>query len=421
MNAWDSVLFEIGHVKQKDEWQFELAKKAGVDFDRVNWLSVDNAIRGSFQSEESFRGRTGKNSSESDAVFLLLSTELLDGNTNEPIFAKFKRGVPGGKFKWMGVDFVTEKEFADQFGPALFHFANCPGQWTERLAKLAAPEPWTLKSSRRDYDVLFRYICYTFEKLKEDGQVVESADCAAFHTGLFTPLYEPIYAYFILNPNKNRQKWELADFCLKNKGRFGTEMARKLTLPASTANWFKNPARLFCDPALLIFPGPLDIDIEHCIVENASRLPMHLINRVTQNPSILDSIQASYDNEETRRTSVAKAIRTSPDSRNFQTFLKNELIGAVELARMKVLCDYTAAVPQFYPDHHSNNDGFGFLLPLSFDMESPEEVDCALVIQPKSDGQGYNAETILTPDMAYSNARLLRRPNAHWLTERLKV
>ena len=420
MNARQSVLFEIGHIRQVGKWQVELAQKSGVDFDRIDWHSVDTTIRRSFQSEESFRGRTGKISAENEARFLLLSTGMSDKNTNEPIFAKFKLGFPGGKFKWMGVDFVTENEFSEQFGPALFHFAHCPGPWIARLAKLAAPEPWTLKTSRSDYDVLFKYICYTFEKLQKDGQVVESADRAVFHTGLFTSLYEPIYAYFTLNHNTNRQKWQLADFCLTNKGPLGTEMARKFKLP-SPANWFKDPARLFCDPELLVFPGRLDIDIEHCIVENASRLPLQLIKRGTQDLSIINSIQAHYDNDETRRASVTQAIQTSPDSRNFLVFLKNELIGAVDLARMKVLCDYTAAVPQFYPDHHSNNDGFGFLLPLSFNTDNPEDVDCALVIQPKSDGQGYNAETILTPDMAYSNARLLRRPNAHWLTERLKV
>lgn len=412
------ALFEIGFVKQQGNWKSELADKAGLDVGDINWALVDKTIRQSFSDQGVFRGYNGKPTTEPDAKNVLLPTGIKCADGSETICAKFWRGKQNRG--WMGVEFLTEKEYMDQFGPALYRFANCVGPWTAELASKAAPEPWTLKSSRRDYDVLFKYLCYTFEKLQEDGQVVELDDCAAFHTGLFTASYEPIYAYFVPNPNQNRQKWKLAGFHVKNKGYYGTEMAQRLTLPTTTANWFKNPSRLFCDPGLLIYPGPLDIDIDHCIIENASRLPLYLIKRATQDPAVIDAILAPYDNEDLQRTSVIAAIRGSSDYKKMQSILTNELIGAVELARMKVLSDYTAAVPQFYPDHRPGNDGFGFLLPLSFDMEKPEEVNCALVIQPKADGQGYNGETILTPDMAYSNARLLRRPNAHWLTDRLK-
>lgn len=417
------VLFSFAHVDNFRErlatWRSELAQLAGrtlTDQDiaglELNWRQQLGSGSGIFFDVD------WNPVSEADADMLLLHTGLQFKDSNEEILVQYVKGKKLGN--WMGFKFVKygKKKLA------LYDFAFFPapgaGQsWTDSLARKAAPEPWTLKSSTRQNEILFRFVSFSFERLQADGRIVESSGHAAFHTGLYTSQYEPIYAYFNLNA-PNSPKWRLEDFCCRDEGWLGKEMARNLNLnQAKPANWFTDPARLYCNPDLL--ENNLDISVEHCVVDNAYRFPRNVLKLAAAlDDDLRKCLGAKYPDEETERDAIASAIRSSSESANIVALLEGQLKSAIKLACRKIRCDYHAAVPQFYPDHGPDNDGFGHLIPLSFDKKHIEAVACALVVQPTADGKGYRAATILTPDMAYSNARLLRRPDAHWLTQQLK-
>lgn len=421
-----NVFFSIGYVENYKEkqaqWKEELSQLVGRDLTDKDFEKLENYCREQCESESSifYDSRWNITSSE-NADMLLLHTGLSFKDTNCEILVQYKKGRKMGN--WMGFEFV---QFHKRY--SLFDFAYFPPKqdnllWTDVLAKKAAPEPWTLKTSNEPNDILYNFIKYSFERLYADGQVVESPDHAAFHTGLYTSSYDPIFAYFVLNRNPEKQKWYWKDFCCPNEGSLGKEMSRMLDLShAKPVRWFKDPARLYCNPDLLM-PGVLDINLEHCVIDNAYRLPRKILRIAAfDDKKVIEVLDADYGGDEKEEQEIiANAIRKSNDYANIKEALKGQVENAIQLACRKIQCDYAAAVPQFYPDHGIDNDGFGHLIPLSFNKNDIESVDCALVVQATADGKGYRAATILSPDMAYSDARLLRKPDAHWLTKQLKI
>ena len=88
----------------------------------------------------------------------------------------------------------------------------------------------------------------------------------------------------------------------------------------------------------------------------------------------------------------------------------NSLNGAIEHAKVRVYRNYKTAIPQWY------NDNLQLLLPLCF--VSPTRTDMALCVRKDVDRLGkasYVAKTALTLPMAYSNARLITKPDSEWL------
>lgn len=88
------------------------------------------------------------------------------------------------------------------------------------------------------------------------------------------------------------------------------------------------------------------------------------------------------------------------------------LQGAVAEAGKRAQMNYKVAVPQFYFGHGGAGPGrIRLLLPLCF--ESPARADLALVVEREE--RAYRAFTVLPLEKAYSNARLIARPESDWL------
>ena len=87
--------------------------------------------------------------------------------------------------------------------------------------------------------------------------------------------------------------------------------------------------------------------------------------------------------------------------------IRRQLVGAIDEVIKKVRTNYKIAVPQYY------RNKIQLLLPLCLTPGSPNP-DLALVIY-KVDEQTYCARTCLTIQMAYTNARLIVRPQSDWL------
>src|SRR6267143_6389142 len=99
---------------------------------------------------------------------------------------------------------------------SLLDFAWFPGDppkpFDSRLRELAdraQPEPWELDPSQ-PLSILRNYALYTFKRLFQQEKIIYATDSrgvevAAYNTGLFTPNYEQIFAFFEKNQTPGRQ------------------------------------------------------------------------------------------------------------------------------------------------------------------------------------------------------------------------
>jgi hypothetical protein len=238
----------------------------------------------------------------------------------------------------------------------------------KELAERAQPEDWSFNSAH-SYGILGNYLRYTFKRLCHEQKVEEGVDSsearvAVFNTGLFTPNYEAICAFLEANRDSTRQPWVLKDWVVDSD--------RRLTFFRSkprAARYFDKPAELIYDPDRELIPN-----LDHILDENVDRYPDDL--------------------------------RDSPHRRRMM------LQGAVAEAGKRAQMNYKVAVPQFYFGHEGSDVGrIQLLLPLCFD--EPSRADLALVVEREE--RAYRAFTVLPLDRAYSNARLIAKPETDWL------
>lgn len=236
------------------------------------------------------------------------------------------------------------------------------------LADRAQPEQWSFDPGQ-PFAILGNYLRYTFKRLVQEGKIEEGIDSggskvAAFNTGLFTPNYESIYAFFEANRDPSRQPWVLKDFI--------TESDRRLSFFAAkprVARYFDQPTELIYDPDRELIPN-----LDHVLDENMDRYP--------------------------------EDLRDNPHRRRMM------LQGAVAEAGKRAQMNYKVAVPQFYFGREGAEPGrIQLLLPLCFDR--PTRADLALVVEREE--RAYRAFTVLPLDRAYNNARLIARPESDWL------
>jgi len=256
---------------------------------------------------------------------------------------------------------------ADMAGSELFDFAFFLNfdQSVKDLAAMADQEDWNSSDdATKSNKILKNYLEHTFRKLKKDRKISYTVNnqYACFNTGLFTPNYENIFAFF----EKNRQPRADKPSQLFFKG-FHKES--DTVILKSFANNLPESANYFDDPAELIFNTKLPViaNIDHIIEDNSDRFPKNL---------------------------------TNSDLRRWQ------LSGALEEAKKKVVANYTIAIPQYYAGK------IQLLLPLCLTPGSPH-ADLALALD-KINGV-YRANTCLTIQMAYNNARLIVKPYSNWL------
>lgn len=235
------------------------------------------------------------------------------------------------------------------------------------LSNMAQAEQWDYKGTT-DKQILYNYLCYTYDRIKMEGkiEVLDDKSAMCFNTGLLTEHGADIYAYFIknLNPNKKEgQDWFLYGF----KQRSDSEMRAFKKYP-DIADYFTTPADFIYDKAM-----ELSIDYDHIIDDN-------------------------YD----RFVSVGLT-----DKYMINGLLENAVKRIIE----KVKRNYKLAIPQYYTDKATNESKIQLLLPLF--LQSKDVADLALVVDKGE--YGYVGKTILTLDWAYVNSRRIVRPDVDWL------
>lgn len=250
-------------------------------------------------------------------------------------------------------------------------FSNKFDEAIETLATLAQHEDdnWEYKFTNlpEKRPILRRYFNYTFRRLQEENKVFQLNDKSCFNTGLVTENQEEIFAFFILNKNKNRQKWYFESFCKESDFNL-----RDFSPLPEVASYFEDPTNLVYDVRL----GMPRVDYDHIMDKEDNR------NRFPEPYKSMTNFQ------------LQGAIET-----------------AINRAMRRVKRNYKAAVPQFYWDKNATEGELQLLLPLC--LTNPSKADVALAVNRTNNV--YSGETILTLDMAYNNARLLARPDTEWL------
>lgn len=235
------------------------------------------------------------------------------------------------------------------------------------LANMAQSEQWDYKGST-EKQILYNYLCYTYDRIKEEDKIVFLDDKSAmcFNTGLLTEHGADIYAYFIKNESqykKEGQDWFLYGF----KQRTDNELRQFKKYP-EIADYFTTPADFIYDKSM-----ELSIDYDHIIDDN-------------------------YD----RFVSVGLT-----DKYMINGLLENAVKRIIE----KVKRNYKLAIPQYYTDKATREAKIQLLLPLF--LQSKDVADLALVVDKGE--YGYVGKTILTLEWAYVNSRRIVRPDVDWL------
>lgn len=273
-----------------------------------------------------------------------------------------------------------------------------------KLKELALDETWHYKDFQEDYPypILVNYLHYTFYKLTHEKEKILYGDnFAAFNTGLVDKRYEPIYALFIKS-NDYTQEWKLFDFCIAGEGPAGKNLIRYFDEKPKRAHYFDNVSDMLYDTRC----DKPTMDIKHIILDNVSRLPKNFIYEnkpddfELKNPDIL-----SYSDRLTYYSNLASAIEK--DTKTYRN-MTNRFKDALELAIKRVEWNFKTAIPMYFPTQNKMT----LLLPLS--LVDDELVDIALVVE-KTKSNNYLGHTILPLSWAYSNARLVARPDSDWL------
>lgn len=253
------------------------------------------------------------------------------------------------------------EELYDQEGFA--YFPNMD-EHLDDLAKSAEQEDWSYHNteSEHPYPVLFNYIRHTYRRAAQQEKICVSKDkqFACFNTGLVTSHQEPLYASFQVNRIENRQPWYFKAWLREGESQVGAFSQ----LP-EMASYFEEPSDLVFDTR-----KDFRLNTHHLIGDDDTR------GRFPEQYKSLDD-----------------------------HLLLQLLEGAIVFAKKRVRRSYKTAIPQFF------NGRVQLLLPLC--LADPQQADLALVVDIQPDF--YRATTCLTLAMAYSNARLLAKPDRDWL------
>ena len=274
----------------------------------------------------------------------------------------------------------------------------------EDLKNLGLNERWfySQQNPKQPYPILINYLKYTFYRLRQEGnKIIEIDNYAAFNTGLVDKRYEPIYAMFIKTPNSLR-KWRFESFCIAGEDRYGKELVRNFNPLPKRAHYFDKVSDMLYDT---LSPKP-ELDWHHIVVENIDRLPTNFLFENCPKDFTLKNVDGlSYIEQNEYFEQLATAIKD--DTKTYRN-ITNRFKDALELSLKRIQWNFKTAIPMYFPTLNK----MSILLPLA--LVDDDHVDIALVVE-KTESGNYLGHTILPLEWAYSNARLVCRPDSDWL------
>lgn len=235
----------------------------------------------------------------------------------------------------------------------------------EFLKNLAEEEEWyydyeKFDEKKKELAVLYQYIYHTFAKAKEDDKIFENEKYSILNTGLLSRNINEIYMIFGKNDKyPDRQPWYLIGFFDSSNRRIPAELLGNL--PVHIDYFEEKPEEAYFNIKL-----PINVDCKHIVEDNAERLP---------------DFMSAFPVE-----TQMEMVRTSVNGMEKRIRRNNRLV-----------------VPQYY------RGKITYLAPLPLG-------DKIIPLALEKLGDSYRANTVLTPGMAYCNARLVMRPESNWLS-----
>jgi hypothetical protein len=271
----------------------------------------------------------------------------------------------------------------------------------EKLNKFVLPEQWYYgQKFEGKYPILDSYLKFTFYRLQLEKKVKEGKEFAAFNTGLVDKKYKPVYALF--KKEERKPEWVFNNFCVDGEDWPGKQLVSNFRPLPERANYFKKVIDMIYDTTA----GKPSLDHNHILIENVARLPQaFIVDNCPKGFQLKDISPMEPEERKEYFNNLGEAIKR--DERNFR-YMKGRLDDAVELAIQRTVWNFKTAIPMYFP----RRDKMSLLLPLS--LVNDEKVDIALVMERVQSG-AYLGHTILPLHLAYSNARLVTRPDSDWL------
>ena len=397
---------------------------------------VKDDIRQALSEKEAPRVTYKKNSMpvscEEEADIIYIRTSVFK-ETGGAIIWMLTKNQGGGPSPWELTKVITEDQFSDpsyvELGKRprdmLYKYARWPNITNDlkRLKnEIILKENWSYVKNPADDDfpILKSYIDYTFAKLWRSGQVIESIDgrYSAFNTGLVNKIYQYVYVLF-KRIDAGPTLWEFLDFAVYGASYQGKILANHFPKLPSPARYFSE----ISDISYIISADKStddqlpELQPDHYFTERPERLPIHFLNDgCRKNEKLLDLLSRiedpniAKDTRERLWREIGDEIGKDMDVYND---LENSFRGAVRRAVMRVSWNYRTAIPVYFP----KLDKMSILLPLSFSSKYDAEV--ALVVEKNDASSKYTAPTILSLAIAYSNARLVCKPESDWLNQRV--
>lgn len=289
-----------------------------------------------------------------------------------------------------------------------FAYVGWPN-FLSKLAEKALPEAWDFeKSPWKDFDILKKYITYTFYRLKLENKILVSGDgeFAAFNTGLVDEHYNDICACFERNKAVDKNvPWIFKEFATPGYREYGKKLTTYFNPLPERAKYFQRKEDLLYD-----LDRELLCDYDHIIIDNVHRLPVSfLCNQLYDYTEAAESLKVLREDPTRREMAYKKLRNLLNNGSKWCNRLTNRMKEAIDLAKKQISWNFKTAIPSYYPTGNSMS------LMLPFSLEDDSHVDIVLVVELTPAGN-YQGQTILTLQQAYVDARLLCRPNSEWLT-----
>lgn len=236
----------------------------------------------------------------------------------------------------------------------------------QSLADLAEPEEWIGSNpTGRPLPILDSFLSYTYRRLVMEDKIAVTSDGehAAFNTGLLTPYAEEIFGLFRKNRRADAQRWYFVGW----RPESNRDILRYFDEPPQMAEYVTAASELVYD-----WRRELKLAYDHILGDNIDRFPAHIARQPAHARQSLDA--------------------------------------AIQMTLRRVRRNHKLVIPQWYPRY--GDAGAQFLMPL--DLTGDGRADLALVVSAVGD-RAYRGHTVLTLDMAYTNARLVARPESEWL------
>lgn len=306
-------------------------------------------------------------------------------------------------------------EFEEEAAPndALKQFAwlGPESEFYTDLYNMMMNDPWYFSTDEKLIS-LASYINYTFYRLQTEGKIVRSIDdqYTAFNTGLVDDRDNEIYALFARETGY-RQDWVYKAFCIRGTGDGKVLSEKFVEFPAK--------ADYELDPRLLQIgkDADLDVDFQHIVIANAGRLPEEMLvdesDKETKSPlkNILEQrrrLNALGQSEGVAEQNykIGKLIAEHDEFRNR---LLDRLEEQINMARNRVHQNPAVAIPVYYPGKNT----MSVILPLYRSRE--DDIAYGALVVGITPAGNYQAHTLLTPRMAYVDARIVRPIDSLWL------